>query len=54
VEVRPAKVTPENVAVPEDAATVVVPPSVPVAAVTLTEAVDDTVLPYASTTRTTG
>ena len=55
VEERPANVTPEKVATPEVAETVVVPPKVPVPAVTVTEAVDElTVLPLASTTRTTG
>ena len=52
---RPENVTPENVATPDVAATVVVPPKVPVPAVTVTVAVDElTVLPLASTTRTTG
>jgi hypothetical protein len=46
VDESPAKVTPEKVAVPDVAVTVVVPPRVPVAAVSSTDALEEeTVLP---------
>ena len=56
VDVDPAKLRPEKFTIPDDAATVVVPDSVPADEVTVTE-VDEsvvTVLPPLSAMRTTG